>query len=546
MQAQRLPRYLGLRSHRSFSTSTTSTLPLRTNAPRSLSRKSPIQTRSIFGFFKPSASAKPETFTATSSFQRPTQSTPLYGPDDLFHPYDTSPIPALRSKSAFIKSLAPCPVCLTSELAENDGDVRKARAASKKVEHTCPDCGFPTHCSEEHWQEDKANHAEYCDRLREINEDEHDLRSGRVLEEFEMPGAQDYESAISFSNWDTLFYTRNFKSIDSERSRRHVSKLLTYPMTMAAVLHQTGPFGISSGRLTKEGVRSMTALHTSVHPPIGSAASPDTRNAKIPIRIFVLGARAESSLPPHIYEQINMLFPFTQFQIYFVGPQAALPIKPEAGTKIHSETNDNVDAETAQQGSSESQSEPKSNSHIYSPSTPHQSSETQGRGRMDTTDYGVPSYTLGVNPTLQLTTLQAPYETVHEQFGPFDPYTDVFFAFCPGFGFPSPTVPGTLQAQTEWSTVLKDVLDTKCALFLTGFSPRDVERDVKSLDTVDGVKGEYDILLEPGENGFSSLKWEAGDFDPRVLVRVNWGVWGIRGKRYEVGKTSTADEEEKK
>jgi splicing suppressor protein 51 len=31
-------------------------------------------------------------------------------------------------------------------------------------------------------------HAKYCTRLREVNEDDHDLRSGRMVHEFAMPG----------------------------------------------------------------------------------------------------------------------------------------------------------------------------------------------------------------------------------------------------------------------------------------------------------------------------------------------------------------------
>jgi splicing suppressor protein 51 len=58
----------------------------------------------------------------------------------------------------------------------------------KKVGFTCPDCGFPTHCSHSHWEEGREAHAEYCGRLREVNEDEHDLRSGRAIKEFELPG----------------------------------------------------------------------------------------------------------------------------------------------------------------------------------------------------------------------------------------------------------------------------------------------------------------------------------------------------------------------
>lgn len=51
----------------------------------------------------------------------------------------------------------------------------------------CPDCGFPTHCSEEHWAVD-AEHGKYCDRLREANEDEHDLRGGRRVSELKFNG----------------------------------------------------------------------------------------------------------------------------------------------------------------------------------------------------------------------------------------------------------------------------------------------------------------------------------------------------------------------
>lgn len=524
------------------------------------------QQRTLFGGLFGKKEKTSATATAsgafTSSRPPPRTYTPLYGPDDLFHPLESSPIPALRQKADNIKSLAPCPVCLDHSVTEaktsglSDAEAyRQVRGTVEKVKFTCPDCGFPTHSSEAHWQQGHEQHLEYCARLREINEDEHDLRSGREIKEFELPGVQDYESTPSLASWDSLFYTRNFASVDSERSRRHVSKLLTYPMTIASVLHRLGPYaagrtgtGSEGSRLTTEGQRSMAgehivpisillsvltmstlALHTSLHPPMGAVPSAETRNAKIPIRIFILGARAESSLPPHVFDQISHLFPFTRFKLYFIGPQAALPARPK-GTLSTAEAQPipGSDADNAKRG-------------IYSPPTPSQNSETDGKGHLDTTQYGVPAYTISTSETMKLTTLQAPYESVHEQFGPFDPYTDVFFTFCPGLGFPSPSKPGTLQAQTEWSTMLHQVLATKCPLFITGFSPRDVERDVRSLDEVDGVKGEYDIILEPGENGFASLKWEAGDFDPRVLVRVNWGVWGIRGKRYEVGQAGVKE-----
>ena len=39
-------------------------------------------------------------------------------------------------------------------------------------------------------------------RLREANEDEHDLRSGRPMTEFQLPRDQTAEAAINLSGWD--------------------------------------------------------------------------------------------------------------------------------------------------------------------------------------------------------------------------------------------------------------------------------------------------------------------------------------------------------
>jgi len=68
-----------------------------------------------------------------------------------------------------IKSLAVCPA---SGLLEGN-------------EFTCPNCGFPTHCSEEHYKIDQERHErDSCDTLRIINEDLHDMQSGRQFPEF--------------------------------------------------------------------------------------------------------------------------------------------------------------------------------------------------------------------------------------------------------------------------------------------------------------------------------------------------------------------------
>jgi splicing suppressor protein 51 len=223
-----------------------------------------LGTRSLFNLFK-KAPSKPE-------------SRPTLSQDNLFHPFSESPFPALVARGEAIKSLAPCPVCAT----QHEHIPTLAKAQPRAVAFECPDCGWPTHCTEGHWHTDKA-HAKYCSRLREANEDEHDLRSGRRLREFELPGTsllntrilhlpsfasvgqQDTEAAISFSNWDVFWYTRNFPSMDTERSRRHASKLLTYPITIGSAIHQYSPLTLANQRLTPEGSRSLAGAYDTYH-----------------------------------------------------------------------------------------------------------------------------------------------------------------------------------------------------------------------------------------------------------------------------------------
>lgn len=68
--------------------------------------------------------------------------------------------------------------------------------------------------------------------------------------------AQGFDEAVNMANWDSLFYTRTFPSMDSDRSMRHVSKLLTYPLTIASVLHQSSPHKYGE-QVTSEGMRSI-------------------------------------------------------------------------------------------------------------------------------------------------------------------------------------------------------------------------------------------------------------------------------------------------
>lgn len=67
------------------------------------------------------------------------------------------------------------------------------------------------------------------------------------------------------------------------------------------------------------------------------------------------------------------------------------------------------------------------------------------------------------------------------------------------------------QSATNWNEALLQILETKCALFCTGFSPADVERDVIALDATEGISGEFEWCLTPGQNEFKSERLEVAD-----------------------------------
>jgi splicing suppressor protein 51 len=124
----------------------------------------PRSSRAIFSIFR-------------KSKDKTSDPVPILSQDNLFHPFSASPFPPVRARGQAIQQLASCPVCVAFHTPQ-----------PRTVKFECPDCGWPTHCSEEHHRVDEE-HAKYCTRLREANEEEHDLRSGRRIREFELPGA---------------------------------------------------------------------------------------------------------------------------------------------------------------------------------------------------------------------------------------------------------------------------------------------------------------------------------------------------------------------
>lgn len=199
---------------------------------------------------------------------RPGQTSPLLRSNDLFHSFTNSPSPHIRRRAAVIRQNAYCPhpdhQPTRAPAAPHDAETRKTGAMPPThVRHECPDCGIPVSCSLEHFASDYENHLLLCDTLRQINEDDHDLVSGRMFPEFEMPGPQLDEAQVNMTNWDTLLYTREFEAVNDERSMRQVTRLLTYPITIGSVLHELSPYSLKD-QLTPEGLRSLTGKPANV------------------------------------------------------------------------------------------------------------------------------------------------------------------------------------------------------------------------------------------------------------------------------------------
>ncbi|CAK9437599.1 uncharacterized protein LODBEIA_P19770 [Lodderomyces beijingensis] len=103
---------------------------------------------------------------------------------------------------------------------------------------------------------------------------------------------------------------------------------------------------------------------------------------------------------------------------------------------------------------------------------------------------------------------------------PFDPYLDVFMINHPGFNF----------NEVFWKQIVKTLLESKCAAFVTGYDEKDVSREVDWIS--DNFGDEMDILMKPTKNLFNCTKPEINDTNPTETFNINSHIFGFRGKRY--------------
>lgn len=369
--------------------------------------------------------------------------------ENRFHPWDSSPAPDLRMRAATIRAKAKCPV------------------TGLDINYTCPLSGIPTHHSREAWEQDEEYHrTKKYEILKKVNIYEHDLRSGRPFPEFDFPQAQKQDNLVNMATWDTYLYTRGFYSMDTEFQLAVVTKMLSFPVTLASLLHQFSPYGIApKGPMTIEGLKSVAALRYSLYPESRLSGFKDK-----PIRFFILNARSESLLPPHVWKELNYMFPGVSFELHFVGP------------------NSYFDRERKQ----------------------YVTSETPIVKRLD--------------DTMAFYYHTKDFNVFHEagDFFPYDPYLDMFVAFHPQFNAP--------DAKEMWEKSIPGLLESKCAVYVTGYHDQNVDTNLAILN--DKYTQDMDIVFEKANNIFGSTKWELNDLNPQEVFQYNQKLFGFRGKRY--------------
>lgn len=248
-----------------------------------------------------------------------------------------------------------------------------------------------------------------------------------------------------------------------------------------------------------------------------------------PFRIFVVGPRLECRLPVWLWEQLAYSFPGTPFRIYFIGPEAKPP-----SSDMSSGTNYNGVF--------------KLNNHrsVYSTARIHrrriplsppeeavgqvEDGDPQDQPRhssSDTAEKFINSLIIPGSVNLRLEYIAAPYEQVHESFGPFNRRRDIFMIFNGNVGHDSLT--------EQWKPALKKMMDTRCLMAFTSINEEHQEADWKSLEMNFG--GHYVPVLRPTVNKFASMRPDIPVdcvHDEPQWVNCNWGLFAIHGVGSEV------------
>lgn len=322
----------------------------------------------------------------------------------------------------------------------------------KPVEYSCPKSGFPTHCSQKCYDEDEA-HTDYVEALTTIHKDLNDLYSGRPFPEFQYPGAP-RPGPIELVNWTMFFMDRHFQWNTQMRSARHISQMFTWPLSIAYALQKAS------------GASQITDL-----------ANPDSlggdwmqKDKKI--RVCILGARQEATLPDRVWQELAFLCPGVAFTLHFVGPEV-----PEAlnGTE-----------------------------------------NTLKKGTANIQENEVSNHEDLIMKFDRMLFEELPADT---------PAPDLFVLFNSGVGFQN------ASGSDTWDVVMQVALDSKKPILFTAFSAEDVKRDQAYLETVLTEDNSETLIgfKTFEENPFMNMKKDAARNNYRYMINSNHSFKLVRG-----------------
>ena len=352
-----------------------------------------------------------------------------------------------------------------------------------KVEFFDPVSGLPTHSSEEAYLKDtnyiESNRPEL---LKLAVAYENDSISKRDFPEYDLAEEQAQGQSISYNNWESWFYTRQFNSMETQFHIAQSTKFLTYPITIASILAQNSPYFLTNknGSITHEGLKSLSALRYSIFPKFRETTSVNEDDLLQPdraLRIFIVGSKSEALLPIAVWRQLNYTMPDIKIELHFIGPE----------TLYDSKTNEYISYEEDHKG-------------------------------------------IQICPELKIFYHANMFHVNHLQgdFFPYDPYLDVFFLF-------HPNVSADPESTKSWMyETMKGLLDTKCPVFMSGHSIDGFMNDWKMI--MDRYDEQLDVMMEPTENVFGSTKWQINPYMPTYAFQSNMFIGGFRGKRYHAVK----------
>ncbi len=371
-------------------------------------------------------------------------------------PWDKSTHKTLRDRAAHIRQVGKCPV------------------TGKLIKFTCPLSGIPTHYSIDDWKADNNYHKHAIWKiLKKVNIYENDILSDRYFPEFRFPYEQQLDRRVNFMNWDTFLYTRSFWNVDNELQLAAVTKPLSYPITIASVLHQFFPYSLSpSGPATEEGMKISSEAAIDLNTP-----------GKQPHQILIIGSRAESKLPDLVWKQLNYLFPISSFEINFIGPECFYWKKKKQYVNSNTPIKYQIDRKLTL---------------IYHTSY-FDNSEINLKNLIKKNMY--------INSN-------------HKNF---------IFLFHPDF------TKVNEEGQNRWKKTVKEIINSQIPTYVTAYNEENM-KEIKDW-LLEHYGNKMDILIEPTKNIFSSTKWEIYDENPTNAYQINQQLFAFKGRKKKHSST---------